>query len=103
MINLKSGYVSLFFVFVGFIEKMYFCGVKLNKEMIMETLTIELNNRKTFSIIKELEELALLRIVKKEPQTHNMADLLSNCISSEQAALMNIELKQMREEWERDF
>jgi hypothetical protein len=29
--------------------------------------------------------------------------LLSNCINSEQAALMNKELKQMREEWERDF
>ena len=69
----------------------------------METLTIELKNTKTFSIIKELEELSLLRIVKKEPQTKNIADLLSNCISSEQAALMNRELKQMREEWNRDF
>ena len=69
----------------------------------METLTIELNNRKTFSIIKELEELALLRIVKNEPQTNNIADLLYNCISSEQATLINRELKQMREEWDRDF
>jgi len=70
----------------------------------METLTIELNNPKTFSLLKELEELALLRIVKKkQPQTNNMADLLSNCINSEQAALMNKELKQMREEWERVF
>jgi hypothetical protein len=69
----------------------------------METLTIELNNPKTFSLLKELEELALLRIVKKQPQTKNMADLLSNCISNEQAALMNKELKQMREEWERVF
>ena len=71
--------------------------------MIMETLTIELSNRKTFSIIKELEELALLRIVKRKPQASNVADLLSNCISSEQAAMMNRELKQMREEWDRDF
>ena len=69
----------------------------------METLTIELNNVKAFSLIKELEELSLLRIIKKQPQTNNMANLLSNCISSEQAALMNKELKQMREEWERDF
>ena len=69
----------------------------------METLTIELNNSKTISIIKGLEELALLRIVKNEPQTINIADLLSNCISSEQASLMNKELKQMREEWDRDF
>jgi hypothetical protein len=50
-----------------------------------------------------LEELALLRIVKKQPKTNNVADLLSNCISSEQAALMNKELKQMRGEWERVF
>jgi len=69
----------------------------------METLTIELNNPKTFSLLKELEELALLRIVNKQFQTNNMADLLSNCISNEQAALMNNELKQMREEWERVF
>jgi len=69
----------------------------------MDTLTIELNNPKTFSLLKELEKLALLRIVKEKPQTNNMADLLSNCISSEQAASMNKELKQMREEWERVF
>jgi len=69
----------------------------------METLTIELNNTKTFSLLKELEQLSLLRIVKKQPQANNMADLLSNCISSEQAALMNRELKQVREEWERVF
>jgi len=69
----------------------------------METLTIELNNPKTFSLLKELEALTLLRIVKRQPQTNNMADLLSNCISSEQAALMNKELKQTREEWERVF
>ena len=69
----------------------------------METLTIELNNARTFSLLKELEELSLLRIVRKQPQANNMADLLSNCINSEQAALMNRELKQMREEWERFF
>ena len=69
----------------------------------METLTIELNNPKTFYLLKELEELSLLRIVKKQSQTNNMADLLFNCISKEQATLMNQELKQMREEWERAF
>jgi len=69
----------------------------------METLTIELSNPKTFSLLKELEALTLLRIVKEQPQANNMADLLSNCISSEQAALMNKELKQARGEWERVF
>ena len=69
----------------------------------METVTIELNNSRTFSLLKELEELDLLRIVRQPPQAKNMADLLSNCISSEQATLMNKELKQMREEWERVF
>ena len=67
------------------------------------TLTIELNNRKTLSILKELESLNLLRIVKKQSKTKNIADLLENSISNEQAALMNDELKQMREEWERTF
>jgi len=69
----------------------------------METLTIELNNKKTLAILKELEELSLLRIVKKQSQTNNIADMLANSISSEQAALLNRELKQMREEWERVF
>jgi len=69
----------------------------------METLTIELNNRKTLSILKELEDLSLLRIVKKQPRTNNMADLLANSVSSAQAALMNKEQKQMRDEWERVF
>jgi len=69
----------------------------------METLTIELNNSKTLSILKELEGLSLLRIIKKQPRTSNMADLLANSISDEQAVLMNKELKQMRNEWERTF
>ena len=42
----------------------------------MDTLTIELNNPKTFSLIKELEELDLLRIVNKQPQPDNIAELL---------------------------
>ena len=66
----------------------------------METLTIELNNPKTFSLLKELEELDLLRIVNTQPQPDNIADMLFNSISHEQAALMNDELKQMREELE---
>ena len=41
----------------------------------METLTIELNNPKTIFLLKELESLSLLRIVNKQPQTNNMADL----------------------------
>jgi len=53
----------------------------------METLTVELNNRKTFSTLRELEGLSLLRIVKKQSQANNMADLLSNCISNEQAII----------------
>jgi len=65
------------------------------------TLTIELNNRKTLSILKELESLNLLRIVKKQLKAKNIADLLDKSISKEQAALMDRELKQMREEWER--
>ena len=67
------------------------------------TLTIELNNKKALSILKELESLNLLRIVKKQSKTKNIADLLENSISNEQATLMNNELKQMREEWERTF
>jgi len=67
------------------------------------TLTVELNDRKTLSILKELESLDLLRIVKKQSKAKNIADLLENSINNEQAALMNKELKQMREEWERTF
>jgi hypothetical protein len=47
--------------------------------------------------------LDLLRIVKKQSKAKNIADLLENSISNKQAALMNSELKQMREEWERIF
>ena len=41
----------------------------------METLTIELNNPRTFSLLKELEELTLLRIVKKQPKARSIANL----------------------------
>jgi len=36
-----------------------------------------------------------------QSKTKNIADLLENSISNEQAVLMNLELEQMREEWER--
>jgi hypothetical protein len=49
----------------------------------MEALTIELNNPKAISVIKELENLNLLRIVDKKPQSKNIADLLFSCISNE--------------------
>jgi hypothetical protein len=69
----------------------------------MTTLTIELNNMRAISVIKELEKLDLLRIVKRQVKRQNMADLLENSIDSKQAEIINQELNQMRNEWERVF
>jgi len=69
----------------------------------MTTLTIESNNARAISVIKELEKLDLLRIVKKQTKQQNMADLLENSINNKQAEIMHQELNQMRSEWERVF
>ena len=58
----------------------------------METLTIELNNPRTFSLLKELEKLALLRIVKTKTKAKAKAKPKSTLYERLDSAFADVRL-----------
>jgi hypothetical protein len=70
----------------------------------MKMITIKIKNEKVFNILKDLEALNLIEIiglVTTQPKK-SLSERLCGSVSREQADLMHEELKQMRNEWERD-
>jgi len=68
----------------------------------METLTIELINDNAIRILREMENVSLIKILKKHStKKKNIGELLYNSISKESSDKMHVELKLMREEWDR--
>ncbi|MDN3581217.1 hypothetical protein [Mucilaginibacter flavus] len=70
----------------------------------MTTLTITVKDDKTLKLIYDLEELDLIQVVDEKMQAKptKLSDLLKGSISTEQAQLMQAEVKQMRDEWNRN-
>jgi hypothetical protein len=71
----------------------------------METLTIRLKDEKARKLIQDLEDLNILQVINTEKPNHKtkLSDLLIGSVSEEQGKKMHNELKNMREEWERDI
>jgi len=61
-------------------------------------LKIKIKNRQTLKLIHDLEELNLIQIADKDLKKSKpkLSDLLSGCITPEQADIMHKELKEMR-------
>jgi hypothetical protein len=71
---------------------------------MLSTFTIQVNSNKALQLIKDLEALELIKILPQEGSGPvKPSDLLQGCISHEQAEKWRNELKQMRNEWERDI
>jgi hypothetical protein len=72
----------------------------------METLTIEIREPKGLDLIRDLEALNVLKIIKKDdigkPKA-KLSDMFAGCLSSEEADDLNKYVKQSRDEWERNF
>ena len=71
----------------------------------METLTIKIKDRKVLKLIHDLEDLNLIQVMNSDVDkpAKKLSEILSGSISTEQADIMRQELKQMRDEWERDI
>lgn len=83
----------------------------------MDTLLIEVTNDKALGLIKELEELHLIKVLKRgfgakqkdELETVERANIkkkpsdYAGSISVEKAAEMLKQIEQSRNEWEKDF
>jgi hypothetical protein len=70
----------------------------------METLTIKIKDNKALKLIHDLEDLNLIQVIgsSEKKTTTKLSDILNGSISTEQADNMQKELKQMRDEWERN-
>ncbi|MDB4921141.1 hypothetical protein [Mucilaginibacter sp.] len=70
----------------------------------METLTIKIRDNKALKLIHDLEDLNLIQVIgsSEKKTTAKLSDILNGSISTEQANNMQKELKQMRDEWERN-
>ena len=71
----------------------------------METLLIEIRNPKGMNLIRDLEEMDIIKILKREetpkpPQ--KLSELLRGSISPEEAKKFNQYIQESRKEWERD-
>lgn len=71
----------------------------------METITVELNNKKAFNLLKELEELGIIKIhpSKKEVSSKDKASKYRGFMSKNTADAFLKHIDESREEWEKRF
>ena len=65
------------------------------------TILIQITNQKAVGLLHELEELHLIKVLKKNiaPVKTKLSDKYKGIISKEQAKSLNEHIKQMRSEW----
>lgn len=64
---------------------------------IMTTLTIELTNEKALKLLKNLEDLQLIRVVKKEPI--KLSELRNKIKKPMDSDAINAQFKELRNQW----
>ncbi len=67
----------------------------------METMLIQLTNQKAVGILRELEELHLIKVLNQNttPVKTKLSDKYKGIITKEQGQNLNEHIKQMRSEW----
>ena len=66
----------------------------------MTTLTIELTSDKALKLLQDLEELQIIRVVKKPLQLSQLRKQIKTKMS---APAIDEQLNQLRQEWQRDI
>ena len=74
----------------------------------MQAITIQPSNERTLKLIKDLEELELLKIIStpnssSSKKKKSLSNILSGSISKKEADDLNAQVKKMRSEWERNI
>lgn len=69
----------------------------------MKQMTIEVSDNKTLKLLKNLEELKLIRVLKDRARVKSakLSSRMAGSITESQAKNQDVELKKMRSEWER--
>lgn len=69
----------------------------------MQTVTIELLSEEVLSILRNLENLSLIRFLEKDEKLSNKTESLAGSLSKESAEQLRKHTEQLRNEWERDI
>ena len=67
----------------------------------MTTLTIELTHEKALNLLKNLEDLKIIRVVKKE--TERLSALRNKIKEPMDVETIDSQLKELRDRWQRDI
>jgi hypothetical protein len=69
----------------------------------MKTITIEIKNEKTLSLLHDLEKLNLLKVIENKTTTtqSKRSAQFVGCLSKERSKELQTELSHNRNEWER--
>lgn len=67
----------------------------------MDTLVIEVTNKKAYKLLMDLEELHLIKVIKKSSE--KLSSLRLQIKSPMDNADIDEQLNQLREEWSRDI
>lgn len=67
----------------------------------MTTLTIELTHEKALNLLKNLEDLKIIRVVKKE--TERLSALRNKIKEPMNVEAIDSQLKALRDQWQRDI
>jgi hypothetical protein len=70
----------------------------------MKTVTVEIKKDIALKFLRNLESINLIRLVDSKTATkkQKLSERFSGCISKERADELQLELSQMRKEWERN-
>ena len=71
----------------------------------METVTIELKHPKALSLLKELEAMAVIKLVNtpRRSVSQKLSKTLRGSLDSKSAEELNLYIRSSRDEWERDI
>jgi len=69
----------------------------------MKTVTVEIKNDIALTFLRNLESMKILRVIENKtiPTTQKLSERFSGCLTEERTEELQIELTQMRNEWER--
>ena len=67
----------------------------------MDTMLIQLTHQKAAGLLRELEELHLIKVLKENISgTKKLSEKYKGIISKEEAAKLDEHIRQMRNEWD---
>lgn len=68
-------------------------------QIMDDTMLIQITNQKAVGLLHELEELHLIKVLKRSAPKTKLSDKYKGSISKEQGKNLNEHIKQMRSEW----